>query len=101
MASAVRLQLVNRLGSARGGVELCLQSPALQAQEQRRQEHIDVVEGRCSHQVSAWLDLLAPGWGLVWETISPSHQSVLLGGRAVRAVEELQRPNWNSRHVGQ
>lgn len=67
MASAVRLQLVNRLGSARGGAELFLQSPALQAQEQRRQEHFDVVEGRCSHQVSAWLDppraWVGPGMG--------------------------------------
>lgn len=50
------LQLVNRLGSTRGGVELSLQSPALRTQEEHCQERIAVVEGRCSHEVSAWLD---------------------------------------------
>lgn len=43
------LQLVNRLGSTRGGTELSLQSPVLRAQEQRCREHIAVLEGRCIH----------------------------------------------------
>ncbi|XP_036095522.1 obscurin isoform X2 [Molossus molossus] len=39
-------ELVNQLGSIRGGVELCLQDPTLQAGEQRhRREHIAMVEG--------------------------------------------------------
>nr|KAF6481336.1 hypothetical protein HJG59_013447 [Molossus molossus] len=38
-------ELVNQLGSIRGGVELCLQDPTLQAGEQRhRREHIAMVE---------------------------------------------------------
>ncbi|XP_032951653.1 obscurin isoform X4 [Rhinolophus ferrumequinum] len=37
-------ELVNRLGSTRGGVELSIQSPALRSQEQRCQERIAVVE---------------------------------------------------------
>ncbi|XP_030171159.1 obscurin isoform X29 [Lynx canadensis] len=37
-------ELVNRLGSARGGAELCMQSPAVRAREQRRREQLAVVE---------------------------------------------------------
>nr|KAF6349259.1 hypothetical protein mMyoMyo1_011803 [Myotis myotis] len=38
-------ELVNRLGSVRDGVELCLQGPTLQAREpHRRREHVAVVE---------------------------------------------------------
>ncbi|XP_032704376.1 obscurin [Lontra canadensis] len=37
-------ELVNRLGSARGGVELCMQSPAVQAREQLRREQLATVE---------------------------------------------------------
>lgn len=48
-------QLVNRLGSVRDGVELCMQGPTLQARERRR-EHVAVVEGRCSRRRSR------PGW---------------------------------------
>ncbi|XP_040310371.1 obscurin isoform X19 [Herpailurus yagouaroundi] len=37
-------ELVNRLGSARGGAELCMQSPAVRAREQRRREQLAAVE---------------------------------------------------------
>ncbi|XP_045855646.1 obscurin [Meles meles] len=37
-------ELVNRLGSARGGVELCMQSPAVRAREQLRREQLATVE---------------------------------------------------------
>ncbi|XP_040310372.1 obscurin isoform X20 [Herpailurus yagouaroundi] len=39
-------ELVNRLGSARGGAELCMQSPAVRAREQRRREQLAAVEER-------------------------------------------------------
>ena len=68
------LQLVNRLGSARGGAELCMQSPAVRAREQHRREQLAAVEGECC------------GAGL-GETTSFSNQGVLLGGGAVRAKE--------------
>lgn len=41
------LQLVNRLGSKRGGAELFMQSPALQAREQHHVEQLAAVEGEC------------------------------------------------------
>uniref|UniRef100_A0ABI7ZXQ4 Non-specific serine/threonine protein kinase n=1 Tax=Felis catus TaxID=9685 RepID=A0ABI7ZXQ4_FELCA len=37
-------ELVNRLGSARGGAELCMQSPAVRAREQHRREQLAAVE---------------------------------------------------------
>ncbi|XP_070426092.1 obscurin isoform X23 [Equus przewalskii] len=37
-------ELVNRLGSTRGGAELSMQSPALRAREQRRREQLAAVE---------------------------------------------------------
>ncbi|XP_078308594.1 obscurin isoform X39 [Panthera onca] len=37
-------ELVNRLGSARGGAELCMQSPAVRAREQLRREQLAAVE---------------------------------------------------------
>lgn len=40
------LQLVNRLGSARGGAELCMQSPAVRAREQLHREQLAAVEGK-------------------------------------------------------
>ncbi|XP_078308593.1 obscurin isoform X38 [Panthera onca] len=39
-------ELVNRLGSARGGAELCMQSPAVRAREQLRREQLAAVEER-------------------------------------------------------
>lgn len=41
------LQLVNRLGSARGGAELCMQSPAVRAREQLHREQLAAMEGKC------------------------------------------------------
>lgn len=41
------LQLVNRLGSARGGAELCMQSPAVRVREQLRREQLAAMEGKC------------------------------------------------------
>uniref|UniRef100_A0A673TIF7 Obscurin n=1 Tax=Suricata suricatta TaxID=37032 RepID=A0A673TIF7_SURSU len=37
-------ELVNRLGSARGGAELCMQSPATRAREQRHREQLAAME---------------------------------------------------------
>ncbi|EFB23668.1 hypothetical protein PANDA_020642 [Ailuropoda melanoleuca] len=37
-------ELVNRLGSAKGGAELCMQSPAVRAREQLRREQLAAVE---------------------------------------------------------
>uniref|UniRef100_A0A8C4MIZ6 Obscurin n=1 Tax=Equus asinus asinus TaxID=83772 RepID=A0A8C4MIZ6_EQUAS len=45
-------ELVNRLGSTRGGAELSMQSPALRAREQRRREQLAAVEGPPSMQVT-------------------------------------------------
>ncbi|XP_016066117.1 PREDICTED: obscurin-like [Miniopterus natalensis] len=44
-------ELVNQLGSIRGGVDLCLQGPALQAREQRHREHVAMVEDTALEQV--------------------------------------------------
>lgn len=50
-------QLVNWLGSKRGGAELFMQSPALQARQQHRKEQLAAVEGECHHcQSSPGLD---------------------------------------------
>lgn len=69
------LQLVNRLGSAKGGAELCMQSPAVRAREQLRREQLAAVEGK-------WYCLARLGG-----TISLSNQGVLPGRGAVRAKE--------------
>lgn len=80
------LQLVNRLGSARGGVELCMQSPAVRAREQLRREQLATVEGKCY-------------WGARL-VASLSDQSVFPGERVVRAEEESGWERWGCRDPG-
>lgn len=65
-------QLVNRLGSTRGGGELYMQSPALRARDQHHREQIvAAVEGRfCVCDVSVTREFLALGWNLHWSGMS-------------------------------
>lgn len=78
-------QLVNRLGSTRGGGELYMQSPALRARDQHHREQlVAAVEGRlCVCALSVTHEFLALGWSLHWSGTSLVElklSSLFLGG---------------------
>lgn len=89
------LQLVNRLGSTRGGGELYMQSPVLPAWEQRhREQTVAAIEGRCHRACcpcclggSSGLSLVSqlhsqPGLGDSRPTMSQSECTSYRGGWA-------------------